>query len=134
MDKGIQKTTEENQKDEIILFEESNKGNTDNQIQNSENSASVDDAITFDEYYLECCRFGEFKELQEAMKEAAKDFNVNYKDFNGNSSLHMACANGHIEIVKYLIEVLHCNINSQNNSNSTPLSKISHKHTNTVIY
>lgn len=124
MDKEPNKTKEDNQKDEIVLFEEINNANAENQIPNSENSSSVDDTITFDEYYLECCRFGEFKELQEAMKEAPKEFNVNYKDFNGNSSLHMASANGHIDIVKYLNEILHCDINSRNNAQSTPLSKI----------
>ena len=56
------------------------------------------------------------------MKEADKSFNVNLKDFRGNSALHMACANGHIEMVKYLLDVLHCEINIKNTSESTPLS------------
>ena len=33
----------------------------------------------------------------------------------------MSCANGHLNIVKYLIEELKCDINAKNNSKSTPL-------------
>ncbi|CAJ0839475.1 12303_t:CDS:2 [Entrophospora sp. SA101] len=55
-----------------------------------------------------------------------------YKDEFGNTALHMASANGHIEIVKFIIDTI-CSsstnddfsigtlINSQNNSGNTPL-------------
>ena len=59
--------------------------------------------------------------IKTKMKEADKSFDVNIKDFRGNTALHMACANGHIEMVKYLINTLHVDINIKNSSNNTPL-------------
>ena len=56
------------------------------------------------------------------MKDATKDFNVNLVDFGGNTALHLASANGFIEVVKYLVNELHCDINVKNKSLSTPLS------------
>ena len=56
------------------------------------------------------------------MKEAPKDFNVNLVDFGGNTALHLARANGFIEVVKYLVNELHWHIISKNKSLSTPLS------------
>ena len=56
------------------------------------------------------------------MKDATKDFNVNLVDFGGNTALHLASANGFIEVVKYLINELHCDLNPKNKSLSTPLS------------
>ena len=40
----------------------------------------------------------------------------------GNTALHLASANGFIEVVKYLVDELHCDINAKNKSLSTPLS------------
>ena len=77
--------------------------------------------LTLPEFYLECARFGELEDMKNALKDAEKDFNYNIKDFNGNTALHMSSANGHLNIVKYLIEDLKCDINCKNNSNNTPL-------------
>ena len=121
-EKETQKSDSEIKKindDEIILFSE---GYDKNGPELSESSVSnAEEMLTFDEYYLECARFGELKDLKEAMKEADKSFDVNIKDFRGNTALHMACANGHIEMVKYLINTLHVDINIKNSSNNTPL-------------
>ena len=52
-----------------------------------------------------------------------EETDVNTKDqTTGNSALHMACANGHTEIVKLLIEHK-ANHNILNNSKNTPLRK-----------
>ena len=56
------------------------------------------------------------------MKDATKDFNVNLVDFGGNTALHLASANGFIDVVKYLVNELHVDINPKNKSLSTPLS------------
>ena len=85
-------------------------------------SQSKEECLTLEEYYLECARFGELTELKEAMKDAPKDFNVNLEDFSGNTALHLASANGFIEVVKYLVNELHCDVNAKNKSLSTPLS------------
>ena len=107
------------EKDEIILYQE---GNDDNKNNNTNNSVSTEnEMLSLSEFYLECARFGELEDMKNALKDADKDFDYNLKDFGGNTALHMSCANGHLNIVKYLIEDLKCDINCKNNSNNTPL-------------
>ena len=109
--------------DEFLLF-----GDDDNDNNNNEKSVGFSDSVskeenlTLEEYYLECARFGELSDLKEAMKDATKEFNVNLVDFGGNTALHLASANGFIDIVKYLVNDLHCDINPKNKSQSAPLS------------
>ena len=123
----IENNNEKNDKkeeiDEFVLFgdENDNDNNNDKSVGLSD-SVSKEEALTLEEYYLECSRFGDLSELKEAMKEAKKDFNVNLVDFGGNTALHLASANGFIEVVKYLVNDLHCDINPKNKSLSTPLS------------
>ena len=109
--------------EEIMLFgdDNDNKDNNDKSVGLSD-SVSKEENLTLEEYYLECARFGELQDLKEAMKDATKDFNVNLVDFGGNTALHLASANGFIEVVKYLVDELHCDINAKNKSLSTPLS------------
>ena len=109
--------------EEIMLFgdDNDNKNNNDKSIGLSD-SVSKEENLTLEEYYLECARYGELQDLKEAMKDATKDFNVNLVDFGGNTALHLASANGFIEVVKYLVNELHCDINAKNKSLSTPLS------------
>ena len=106
--------------DEILLFGDENEGN-EKSIGLSD-SQSKEEALTLEEYYLECSRYGELSDLKEAMKDAKEDFNVNLVDFGGNTALHLASANGFIDVVKYLVNELHCDINAKNKSLSTPLS------------
>ena len=106
--------------DEILLFGDENDNN-EKSIGLSD-SQSKEEALTLEEYYLECSRFGELSDLKEAMKDAKEDFNVNLVDFGGNTALHLASANGFIDVVKYLVDELHCDINPKNKSLSTPLS------------
>ena len=106
--------------DEILLFGDENDNN-EKSIGLSD-SQSKEEALTLEEYYLECSRFGELADLKEAMKDATKDFNVNLVDFGGNTALHLASANGFIDVVKYLVNELHCDIDPKNKSLSTPLS------------
>ena len=109
--------------DEIMLFgdDNDNKDNNDKSVGLSD-SVSKEENLTLEEYYLECARYGELQDLKEAMKDVTKDFNVNLVDFGGNTALHLASANGFIEVVKYLVDELHCDINAKNKSLSTPLS------------
>ena len=111
------------EREEIMLFgdDNDNKDNNDKSIGLSD-SVSKEENLTLEEYYLECARYGELQDLKEAMKDATKDFNVNLVDFGGNTALHLASANGFIEVVKYLVNELHCDINAKNKSLSTPLS------------
>ncbi|KAG2180715.1 hypothetical protein INT44_003722 [Umbelopsis vinacea] len=73
---------------------------------------------------LYCARYGEFDELKNA-NFPAEFFTA--ADETGNTGLHMACANGHLDIVKYVVEKLASldnvtqYINSQNEQGNTPL-------------
>ncbi|GAB5588098.1 ankyrin repeat-containing protein [Umbelopsis nana] len=73
---------------------------------------------------LYCARYGELEELSNA-KFPASYFAAS--DESGNTALHMACANGHLNIVKYVVEKLAGldnvtqHINSQNEQGNTPL-------------
>ncbi|MCQ2821174.1 MAG: ankyrin repeat domain-containing protein [archaeon] len=109
--------------DEFILYQEGGESNENpsNSNKGEESESSKEEYITNEEFLLECARFDELDELKKAMKDM-KDLNVNYKDFRGNTALHMASANGHSEMVLYLLKELKCNINETNNSNSTALS------------
>ena len=114
MEKNTKNQEDENE--EITLFEE---GTTENNNTNSESTEN--EMLKLPEFYLECARFGELDDMKNALKDAEKDFNYNIKDFNGNTALHMSSANGYLNIVKFLIEDLKCDINCKNNSNNTPL-------------
>lgn len=40
---------------------------------------------------------------------------------NGNIALHVAVQNGHLDIVRYLVEELQCGVNARNRAGNTPL-------------
>ena len=43
------------------------------------------------------------------------------RDNDGNTSLHLACLSGHLNIAQYLISEVHCNPSCENNDGETPL-------------
>jgi len=99
-----------NPKDELII---------DNQNDEGENYASLED------YFLDCCRFGDYQEAVDCLKDQ-EGIDVNYFDNNLNTALHMACANGHTNIVKEILEYKVdgkqvANINAKNSEGNTPL-------------
>jgi ankyrin repeat protein len=50
---------------------------------------------------LECARYGELEDLSELLGLGA---DINYVNEQGTSALHMACANGHTDIVSLLLQ------------------------------
>lgn len=53
----------------------------------------------------------------------------------GLRPIHLAAKGGHLELVKYLIEELHCDVNSKSGSNNTPLVFAAYqKHLNVMHY
>ncbi|KAJ1640400.1 ankyrin repeat-containing domain protein, partial [Pavlovales sp. CCMP2436] len=46
-------------------------------------------------------RYGELDELRAALEAGA---DVSYADGGGSTALHMACANGHVEIARILLD------------------------------
>ena len=58
------------------------------------------------------CRFGELdslKDIFENMVDSSLIITDDIKDENGNTPLHMAACNGHLDIIKYLMELLTTN-------------------------
>jgi len=51
------------------------------------------------EEVIACARYGELDDLK-LLLEAKSD--INHQDANGSNALHMACGNGHLDIVQYL--------------------------------
>ena len=67
---------------------------------------------------LDCARYGDLPELKAFLDHASID--VNHRDGGGNTALHKACANGHVDCVKVILEregVHHVG----NDSGNTPL-------------
>lgn len=79
----------------------------------------------FIECLLDMSRYGEFDELKEALQYAVPLEVKSQK--NGNTLLHMAAANGHYDIVEYLIndrvpqEMVGIYINQKNTEGNTAL-------------
>ena len=74
--------------------------------------------MTFDQYLLYSARVGDLDGIKECIDE---DIPVDTLEAEtSNTSLHMACANGFDEIVKFLIEK-GADINAKNISGNTPL-------------
>ena len=74
--------------------------------------------MSYEEFLIYSARIGEIDDVKQMLEE---ETDVNTADkATGNSALHMACANGHTEIVKLLLQHK-ANINILNNSKNTPL-------------
>lgn len=74
--------------------------------------------------WLDGARYGELETLIQIYNEC-KNNNietfVQCKTLTGNTALHMACANGHIGIVKFLICDINEPVNIKNDEGNTPL-------------
>eukprot|EP01017_Pseudomicrothorax_dubius_P026895 TRINITY_DN3040_c0_g1_i1.p1 TRINITY_DN3040_c0_g1~~TRINITY_DN3040_c0_g1_i1.p1 ORF type:complete len:238 (-),score=84.03 TRINITY_DN3040_c0_g1_i1:89-754(-) len=74
---------------------------------------------SWEEFFIDSCRSGELEDIKEALSNEA---DVNFVGAGGNNALHMAGANGHAEVVKFLItKVRPETINSPNEAGNTPL-------------
>lgn len=85
---------------------------------NVEEGEEID--MSYEEFLIYSARIGEFDDVKQMLEE---ETDVNTKDnATGNAALHMACANGHYEIVKLLLKHK-ADTNILNNSKNTPLRK-----------
>ena len=74
--------------------------------------------MTYGDYMLMSARGGDLDAVKECL---AEDVPINHQDVEmGNSALHLACANGHKEVVEFLLDA-GADINSLNKSKNTPL-------------
>ncbi|CAE6354436.1 unnamed protein product [Rhizoctonia solani] len=68
------------------------------------------------------CRYGDIDDVRLFVDKFGVEAAASARDENGNTVLHMVCANGHDDILTYLLPLLPPTLLSQpNNSKSTPL-------------
>ncbi|KAF8529842.1 cytoplasmic protein [Gautieria morchelliformis] len=80
--------------------------------------ASVDDK----EDLLLSCRYGDLDDVQRFVGTYGSDSLDDVKDDNGNTVLHMACGNGHEDILDYILPLVSPSLLAvANHSGSTPL-------------
>ncbi|KAK5814632.1 ankyrin repeat-containing domain protein, partial [Linnemannia elongata] len=77
------------------------------------------------EELIECARYGELEEIQAVVQtsgpEKAKVL-LSHKGDYGKTPLHMAAANGHLDVVEYLISIISPEaVNIQNDQGNTAL-------------
>ncbi|KAH7929582.1 ankyrin [Leucogyrophana mollusca] len=68
------------------------------------------------------CRYGELEEVQQFVSKFGSGVIPTIHDNNGNTVLHMVCANGHVDVLEYLLPLVPPSlISAQNEALSTPL-------------
>jgi len=71
---------------------------------------------------LLACRYGDLEDVQTFVTDYGSEVLNEIRDDNGNSVLHMVCANGHTDLLNFLLPLLSpAIISAQNLSGSTPL-------------
>jgi len=68
--------------------------------------------------FLGCARYGEFEDLKKFSEIASFS---EKQDDSGNTALMFASANGHLEIVNFLLEISRAAVNFKNSSGNTAL-------------
>ena len=64
---------------------------------------------------------GGLSELQHVLEESEWDIGSEPLDSKGQTALHIACANGHLDIVQYLVNKKGCSVTVENVNGHTPL-------------
>ncbi|PPQ78983.1 hypothetical protein CVT25_002267 [Psilocybe cyanescens] len=68
------------------------------------------------------CRYGDLEDVQAFVSKYGATSLTNVRDENENCVLHMICANGHLDLLSYLLPLLpSALLSAQNVSGSTPL-------------
>jgi ankyrin repeat protein len=75
--------------------------------------SSMDDEVFL---FLDAARYGDLEDLKSMPSSLSRSFD----SFSGNSALHYAAANGHLEVVDYLLSI-DADANARNSSGNTPL-------------
>lgn len=81
---------------------------------------TVNEKEIFEEW-LDGARYGDLESLIQIYKDNNIEILVNCKTSTGTTALHMACANGHMDIVKFLLYDINNSVNIKNDEGNTPL-------------
>ena len=84
----------------------------------AQESSEGEEEMTYGDFMLMSARGGDLDAVKECL---AEEVPINHQDAEvGNSALHLACANGHKDVVEFLLDA-GADINLLNNSKNTPL-------------
>ncbi|KAH6914076.1 cytoplasmic protein [Coprinopsis sp. MPI-PUGE-AT-0042] len=68
------------------------------------------------------CRYGDLDDVKAAVDKHGQAILESTRDDNQNTVLHMICANGHLELLRYLLPIVPASLlAAQNSAGSTPL-------------
>ncbi|KIP03604.1 hypothetical protein PHLGIDRAFT_110662 [Phlebiopsis gigantea 11061_1 CR5-6] len=68
------------------------------------------------------CRYGDLEDIQQFVEKFGAESLSGVRDGGGNSILHMVCANGHTDVLDYLLPVVPPSLlSAPNDAKSTPL-------------
>ncbi|KAL0955685.1 hypothetical protein HGRIS_001909 [Hohenbuehelia grisea] len=74
------------------------------------------------EELLLSCRYGELDDVKEFVTKFGAEALADVRDANGNCVLHMACGNGHLDLLNYLLPLVPATLlAARNEAQSTPL-------------
>ncbi|KAI6100599.1 ankyrin repeat-containing domain protein [Pisolithus sp. B1] len=74
------------------------------------------------EELLLSCRYGDLKDVQDFVIRYGAPALADARDDHGNNVLHMTCANGHVDVLEYLLPLVPSPLLAQqNHAGSTPL-------------
>ena len=66
---------------------------------------------------------GDLPELQRVLEKSQWDVGSEPLDSEGQTALHIACANGRLDIVQYLVNERECDMLKENHDQVTPIVK-----------
>lgn len=69
------------------------------------------------DFFIDSARYGDTEDVKVALNEGVK---LEVRDEAGRTALHMAAANGHLDIVQILVKA-GSDVNAKNAQDSTPL-------------
>lgn len=74
------------------------------------------------EELLLSCRYGDLQDVQDFVTKYGAPALADARDDHGNNVLHMTCANGHVDVLEYLLPLVPSPLLAQqNHAGSTPL-------------
>ncbi|KAF9222400.1 cytoplasmic protein [Gyrodon lividus] len=75
-----------------------------------------------EEDLLLSCRYGDLQDVKDFITKFGAEAASDVQDENGNTAIHMTCANGHTDVLEYLLPLFLPSLSiKQNNAGSTPL-------------
>ena len=118
-----------------LLCEKFNFHNYDNIIPNNKRDPRLKPEQISQDYVTMACYAANCGDIKTLKSLFMRGINLSIQDYDKRSPLHLACSEGHLEIVQYLIEICKCNINISDRWDNKPLDDaIREKHQHIIDY